>query len=242
MHVIRSNYSDNSIALIQWARESGLADVKVCYVDTGWTGEGWLDHVARGEEFVASAGFQPVRLQARVTFAALMALKNGFPTQRYQWCSLHLKGITFLQWIDEIDPQAQATVMIAKRGGEHGEVPEVIEACEYHGERKVWHPFHALDEVQRDRLRARAGFAPLGHRSLECDPCINSNIADLRRLAASDIAKTEELEDDLDTPMFDPPLCAGAHGIRNVIQWARTAQTDALQLKYGCSAAFGCGV
>lgn len=242
MYVIRSNYSDNSIALIQWAYENELEGVQVCYVDTGWAGEGWLNHVVRCEEFVSRNGFHPVRLQSRVAFADLMAMKNGFPNQRYQWCSLHLKGITFLQWIDEIDPQSQAVIMIARRGAGHGDVPKTIESCEYHGERKVWHPFHSLGDEQREGLLERAGIQSLGHRSLECDPCINSSIADLRRLAESDIAKTEELEEDIEATMFDPQMCAGAHGIRKVIQWAQSADHDALQLKYGCSASFGCGV
>ncbi|MEW5755893.1 MAG: phosphoadenosine phosphosulfate reductase [Pseudomonadota bacterium] len=243
MNIIRSNYSNNSIALIQWAREQKLDDIAVCYVDTGWAGQGWLDHVARCEAFVKALGFEAVHLLARMPFADLINTKQGFPTQRYQWCSLHLKGITFLQWLDARDPHSQATVLLPKRNGEHPEhsIAQFVDACEYHGDRKVWHPLHQHSVVERDALVERAGFAVLPHRSLECDPCINSTVADLLRLHPRDIEKTAELEDDVATPMFDPALCDGAEGIHALLTEVRAARIKSLPFRYGCSAAFGCG-
>ncbi len=243
MNIIRSNYSNNSLALIQWAHEQQLGDVAVCYIDTGWSAHGWLDYVTRCEAFVKAQGFEVVRLKARMPFADLVNTKQGFPTQRYQWCSLHLKGITFLQWLDERDPENQATILIPKRNGELPEhvIAPFIESCEYHGDRKVWHPLYQHSTAQRDALVEKAGFAVLPHRSLECDPCINSTAADLLRLHRQDIDKTAELEDDLDAPMFDPALCGGAEGIRALRARLAEGRITELPFRYGCSAAFGCG-
>jgi len=115
MHVISSSYGNDSVAMIQWAREQGLTDVTVVFVDTGWSAPGWLDRVARMEAWVQSVGFSVVHLKAATGFEDLMLQKKGFPNQRYQWCSAMLKGIPFLNWIDEADPDCSAIVMIGKR-------------------------------------------------------------------------------------------------------------------------------
>lgn len=243
MNIIRSNYSNNSLALIQWAYEQQIEDLVVCYVDTGWSAHGWLDYVARCEAFVKAQGFEVVHLHARMPFADLINTKQGFPTQRYQWCSLHLKGISFLQWLDERDPENQATILIPKRNGEQPEhsIAQFIASCEYHGDRKVWHPLHQHSAAARDALVEKTGFAVLPHRSLECDPCINSTVADLLRLHPLDIEKTAELEDDVDAPMFDPALCGGAAGIHALLARLRAGHIKQLSFRYGCSAEFGCG-
>ena len=243
MHLIRSNYSNNSIALIQWAYENKLEDVTVVYVDTGWAAEGWLDYVAQTETFVKSLGFAVQHLKSPMPFEDLMEMKKGFPTRRYQWCSLHLKGIPFIRFADEVDPDNQATVLIARHGvdAEGNQIPETIEGCEYHGERRVWHPFYNYDTQQIKNLLDRADFTAIHERSLECSPCINSTINELQHLAPCDIEKIEELEEDLETHLFSPDDCDGAEGILDVIQWARQANENDLDLKFGCSASFGCG-
>ncbi|OGT22135.1 MAG: hypothetical protein A2V90_05700 [Gammaproteobacteria bacterium RBG_16_57_12] len=243
MHIIASNYSNNSLALIQWAAEHSLRDVSVCHIDTGWSGKGWDNHVSRAAAYVASKDFKVVPLKPRAGFEDLMLIKHGFPNQKHQWCGLHLKGITLLQWLDDIDPAAKAILLFDKcLGGSDTAIPEFIERSEYHGERKVWHPLYRHNIMERDTLLARAGFTPLTHRSRECHPCINSTVMDLRHLSERDIAKTEELEEELGAYMFPPECCGEARGIRAVVKWAReAARPDALQLKFGCSADFGCG-
>ncbi len=242
MYLIRSNYSNNSLALIQWAYESGLQNVTVCYVDTGWAAEGWLDYVAQCEAYVKSLGFAVKHLKSRMSFDELISVKNGFPTARSQWCSLHLKGISLLTWLEGEDPEEQATVMIAKRRAEHGEVPEYIDCCEFHGDRKVWHPLTECSDDERDALLSRAGFAKLQTPSLECAPCINSRIIDIRRLSEADIEKCDELEEDVEAPFFNPELCDGKKGIVDVFAWAKTVDENKLNPKFGCSFSFGCGV
>lgn len=244
MYILRSNYSNNTMALIQWAYERQLENLIVLYIDTGWGGAGWSDYVTLCEEFVRSKGFDAVRIKAPKPFADLMLMKQGFPTRRYQWCSLHLKGIPFLTWIEERDPDSQATILIPRRNADgNSETPatEFIDCCEFHGNRKVWQPFYNLSGQARDELLQRAGLQPLPHPSLECTPCINSSVASLLRLTDAEIERTAELEDDLEQPLFNPGDCGGAKGIVEVVEWAQRAGGDALNYRFGCSAGFGCG-
>ena len=223
MNVISSSYGNDSVAMIQWAHETGLPDVHVLFIDTGWAATGWLDRVSKAEEWVKSLGFNAVRLTPEVQFEELMRSKKGFPSQRYQWCSVHLKGVPFLGWIDEADKECKATVLIGKRrdeSPERADTAEFIASSEYHGGRRVWHPLFLHTDADRDALLHRAGFEPLPHRSRECSPCINSNRADLRLLDETDIAKVEALESEVGKTMFRPARHNGAVGVRKVIAWA----------------------
>ena len=247
MNVISSSYGNDSVAMIQWAHEQSLADVHVVFIDTGWSSLGWPGRVEKAERWVQSLGFNPVRLTPEVQFQQLMRDRKGFPSQRYQWCSVHLKGVPFLDWIDEHDPQCLATVLIGKRRSESQErkdTPEFVEASEYHGGRRVWHPLYLHSNEDRDALLHRAGFEPLPHRSMECSPCINANRADMRLLDERDIAKVEQLEAEVGKTMFRPRRHGGARGIRKVIAWANASpgaynerQED---LFNGCSSGY-CG-
>jgi len=243
MYILRSNYGNNSLALIQWAHEKGLGDVTVVYVDTGWSGEGWLDYVSLCESVVAGKGFNVKHIKPTTPFEDVMEMKGGFPSRQRQWCALHLKGIPFLKWIEEIDPHTSATVLLAKARVETNfdDVPEHIESCEFHGERRVWQPLFNYDQAQRDALLHRAGITPLPYPSQECSPCINNTVMTLRQLAEQDMDKTAALEDELEASFFPPQECDGAANIRAVVEWAKTTAPDRLNYQYGCSAAFGCG-
>lgn len=223
MIVISSSYGNDSIATIQWAYEQGIKDAVVTFVDTGWAGEGWMDRVARGEQWVRSLGYTPVRIVPEVQFEELIRMKKGFPNQRYQWCSGQLKGLPFLNWVDEADPEFKATIYIGKRreeSQERADTPEYVEASDYHGGRRLRHPLYLHTEAARNALIIRAGFEVLPHRSKECDPCVNSNRGDFRSLAPSDAVKTAKLEGETGKTMFRPKRHGGAKGIEQVIQWA----------------------
>lgn len=223
MIVISASYGNDSIATIQWAHEQGIEGAFVTFIDTGWAGEGWMERVEKGEAWVRSLGYTPVRIVPAVQFEELIRMRKGFPNQRYQWCSGQLKGIPFLNWIDEADPECKATVCIGKRreeSPERADTPEFIEASEYHGGRRVRHPLYLHTEAARDALIHRAGFEVLPYRLKECDPCVNSNRGDFRSLAPLDIAKTARLEADTGKTMFRPKRHGGAKGIERVIRWA----------------------
>ena len=87
INVISSSYGNDSLALIQWALENQLSDVTVVFIDTGWSAPGWLERVARCEEWVRSIGFTTVNVKPDVQFEELMRIKKGFPSQQFQWCS-----------------------------------------------------------------------------------------------------------------------------------------------------------
>jgi len=235
---ISSSYGNDSCALIQWAHESGLdlvGDVYVTFIDTGWSAANWPARVASMEKWVASLGFNPVQLKGTEPFADLMERKKGFPNQQYQWCSGNLKGIPFLHWADQNDPDGEAWVLIGKRREESKDrenTPEFVEESEYHGNRKVWHAIYDKSDEGRDELLHRAGIKPLPHRSQECAPCVNANRADFLLLTEDEIQRVEDLESEVGQTMFRPKRYAtkkypnGCHGIRQVIQWARKAPLE----------------
>lgn len=151
MHVLFCSYGNDSIALIQWAHESGLKDVTCLYSDTGWSASWWTERVAKGETL----------------------------------------------------------------------------ASERHGGRELWQPLVRHDDAMRDALLHRAGFDVLPHRSLECYPCINANIDDIRLLSEDRIKLIDITEKNLGFTrkgkprvMFRTARRKGAVGIRAVVQWA----------------------
>ena len=224
-YCISASYGNDSVALIQWAREQGLEDVTVTYSDTGWGSVEWPARVEQCEEWARSLGFKTHRVIANMQFEELMQHKKGFPSQRYQWCSALLKIIPFLTWLDDADPELQTTIVIGLRRSESQEranTPEFIEKSERHGDRKVWFPLAAYSDEERNELLARAGFEVLPHRSMECAPCINANRNDLRGLTEGDITRVEELESKVGKTMFRSQRHGGAKGIRQVIQWANS--------------------
>jgi hypothetical protein len=249
MNVISASYGNDSKAMIQWAFENDIENVTVTYIDTGWAGEGWQELVSAGECWVRSLGFEPVTITPAVQFAELIKHKSGFPNQRYQWCSGLLKGVPFLNWLDEKDPGGEAAVFVGKRREESREraATPCVTWSEYHGGRMLVHPLYAHTEADRDALLRRAGFEPLPHRSRECDPCVNANRADFRRLSDVDIAKTAALEAEIGKTMFRPARHGGATGIAQVMDWARCSHGKYKQdqddpFSEGCGSSFGCGL
>lgn len=250
MNIISASYGNDSLALIQLAHELKWPNVIVVYIDTGWAGEGWHKRVDECEDYSQSLGFETIRIKPSLMFADLMMLKQGFPNQRYQWCSGFLKGLPFLDLLCERDPKCKATIHIGKRRDESKEranTPKRIPRSAYHGDRKLVHMLYKHSIEERDALIRRAGFEPLPHRSRECDPCVNSNAGDFRRLHQADIDKTEALEHRVGKTMFRPKRHNGAIGIKEVVKWAgygkgkyQPGQGDLFSV--GCGSFFGCGL
>ena len=159
-YVISASYGNDSMAMIRWAFELGLQNVVVAYCDTGWAAPGWDLKVGAGETAAKAMGFETIRIKPEMQFADLVRHKKCFPTNRTQWCSGLLKGIPFLNWIDEADKECKAVVMVGKRREEslaRKDTPEFVESSEYHGGRKLWHPLCLHTEAERDALLKRAG-------------------------------------------------------------------------------------
>ncbi len=243
--IISSSYGNDSIALIQWAKERDLK-CTVVYVDTGWAAPNWDERLKEGEDFVKACGFDFVRIQS-MGFEALVKMKKGFPANQYQFCTAHLKGIPFLNWIDEVDPDRKETVLIGKRRAEsraRAQIPEFF-TSEYHGDRKVWHPLFKHSNEQRNDLLERAGFSVLSHRSQECSPCVNANRSDFLLLTTEQIERVSALEVEIGKPMFRPKRF-GAIGIYGVMAWAKYGRNKNLLNELledeGCGSPFGCGL
>ncbi len=247
-YVISSSYGNDSVALIQWAHEKGLQDVTVAYSDTGWGSPDWPARVERGEVFARSLGFETARIKS-MGMVELVRMKKGFPgTGPQQFCTLHLKGVPFLMWIDEVDPEGKAVILIGKRRAESArrkDTPEFVESSEYHGGRKLWHALYAHTDEMRNELLARAGFEVLPHRSMECSPCVYANRGDFRRVPLSRINEIADLELEIGKPMFRPKRFK-ALGIYKVIEWAKRGHGKYDKLdeipEEGCSEPFGCGL
>ncbi len=246
-YAISVSYGNDSIALMQWAYERGLrGGVAVTYCDTGWSAPGWPQRVIEGERFARSLGYTPIRCSS-IGMQELVRTRKGFPGNAQQFCTAHLKGLPFLEWIDEVDPDGDAIVMIGKRREEsvkRRQTREIIgEGSEYHGMRKVWHPLYAHTKAERDALLSRASFEVLPHRSDECSPCVNANREDFLRLTPGTIERVNDLEVDVGQPMFRAKRF-GAMGIHGVIQWAKYGRDrgDIDAETAQCDSLFGCGL
>lgn len=245
MNVISASYGNDSMALIRWAHENALPDVTVAFCDTGWAAPGWFLRVEEGERLARSYGFRAVRLES-IGMEELVRTKKGWPGNGQQFCTAHLKGLPFLQWIDVVDVKMAATVLIGKRRAEseaRKDTPEFIEESEHHGGRRVWHPLFAHSDDERNALLVRAGVARLPHRSLECNPCVNANREDFLRLTDGEIERVSALEVEIGKPMFRPKRFA-ALGIHGVIRWAKDGRDrgNFESEQNDCAGLFGCGL
>ena len=249
MNIISSSYGNDSIALIQWAKNNDLADVHVTFCDTGWAAPDWMELVEEAEEWVSELGFQHHRIES-IGMEELVRIKKGFPSNQYQFCTAMLKGIPFLTWCDEVDPDCEATVLVGKRRAEskaRAQTPEFIEDSEHHGFRKLWHPLYKHTDEERNALLDQAGFDVLPHRSQECSPCVNANRADFKLMTTSQIERVNNLEVEMGRSMFRPKRF-GALGIHGVIAWAYHGRKrmeldpDETVAGSGCDGHYGCGL
>lgn len=247
MILLSSSYGNDSMAMIQWAVENINAKerIVVVYCDTGWASPTWANRIIEGERLAKKYGMETARVKS-LGMAKLVRTKKGFPGNGLQFCTAHLKGLPFLQFADEIDPECKAVVAIAKRRAESDarkNTPEFIEASELHNGRKVWHPLYVHSDLDRDNLLIRAGVEKLGHRSLECNPCVNANRQDFLRLTPGEIERVNDLEVEIGQPMFRAKRF-NAMGIHGVIAWAKDGRdrgsVDAEES--ACAGLFGCGL
>lgn len=233
--VIFSSYGNDSVALIQWAREEGLRDVAVVFSDTKWASPWWMERVDTLEWWVESLGngFWTDRTTS-IGFAELAKRKKAFPTQQFQWCSAILKIEPGQRWLEEYDPDCRAICLVGVRreeGPDRANFPRYAARSMNHGGRTMLAPFAEFTADDRDAFLRMAGVRPLPHRSMECGPCVNSNRADLRAISEADLSRAESLESELNAlygptkngrprTFFRPHRHMGAVGIREVKRWA----------------------
>lgn len=230
--VIRASYGNDSVALIQWARESGLDGVVVLYSDTGWARESWAARVEQMEAWSQSLGFATDRTSS-VGMEALVRSKKMWPQRLMQFCTKELKIVPTMAWLEKNDPDRRAIVLTGVRREEspHRATAPAFQICSANdGGRCVVSPLVSYAEPDRDALLRRAGFEPLPHRSEECK-CINSGRADIQRWDERDIAEISRIETSLGfsskgkpCTMFRPNKFMGAVGINEIVKWAHSAR------------------
>jgi hypothetical protein len=230
MSIIFGNYGDGTIALIQWAHEKALEDVYVCSIDTGFasTSDSWQLQLEKGQALALGYGFTVKTLPSVITWPELVLKRKSFPSAQFQWCAGWLKGLAFLEYLDEVDPSCEAIIMLPKHvTALRGDV--VLQEWENHsphfGVRRVWQPLYNLADNDFYDLIRRAGFSPLYHRSLEC------------------ANKVAALEHSLQQPLFAAGACGDAQGIAAVVEWAQNQSLEDKQVDYplGCGTPFACG-
>ena len=249
MNIISSSCGNDSVAPIQWAKENDLPDVVVTYLDTGWAAPSWQKRVDEIKVWTENLGFKFIIIES-MGMEALVEIKKSFPSNQYQFCTQHLKGVPFLTWIDDYDKNETAKVLIGKRRVEskaRADTPEFIKNSEYHGGRTVWHPLYLHTDEQRNELLNRAGIEVLPHRSQECSPCVNANKSDFLLLEPAQIKRVSEAEVKLGKPMFRPNRF-NALGIHGVITWAKYGKRkmrldpDEIEIGASCDGHYGCGL
>lgn len=250
MNIISSSCGNDSVALIQWARENDIDDVAVTYLDTGWAAPNWQERVDKIKFWVETILCYEFVTIKSMGMEELVRMKKGFPANQYQFCTQHLKGVPFLNWIDERDPDLKSTVLVGKRRAEsraRADTPEFVSNSEYHGGRTLWHPLYGHSDEERDALLGRAGFEVLPHRSQECSPCVNANRADFLLLKPEQVQRVSELEVEIGKPMFRPKRF-NAMGIHGCMTWAKYGkrkmrmEPGEIESGSGCDGHYGCGL
>ena len=227
-YILRASYGNDSLALIQWAREAQLQNVAILYNDTGWAAKGWDKRVGAAEAWVRSLGFTPYRTKS-IGMEQLVRKKKCFPRQGMQFCTAELKMKPTKEWLDAHDPHRLSIGVIGVRREESSNRKTFPEFSVDIDGSTIWAPLVQHTEKDRNDLLRRAGIIPLPHRSKECYPCINSNRRDILTLTEDRIAEIEEIELSLGLSnkgqvraMFRPYRHMGATGIREIVRWAKS--------------------
>lgn len=246
-YVVFCSFGNDSIALLQWAKQEKLERVAVVYTDTRWGSEDWPARVEKGKKWATE------ELGYRVFCIRTEGLKNlaigekGFPSFTRRWCTRNLKQIPAKKWLDATDPTRDAVCMVGIRREESRSRrgwPEWVESSEKHGGRSLWAPLVRFRERDRDALIRKAGWEVYPDRSRECYPCVFAGKATLSALPESRIQEVEKLESlvrDLsgkDSYLFDPAGKRGAKGIRQVVDWAKSGRGEYEPPAPGCDSGF----
>ncbi len=243
--VIIANFGDESIALIQWVHDTFVnhKNIHIIYVNTGWAAPEWQLRVQTAKQWSESLGFQVHFLNPPASFENLMIQQGKFPSRKFQWCANFLKALPILDFLDELDPELNFIILLARRRAAsriNFNLPEFIFEEPKWGDRKLWHPLYLHTQEDRDALITKTPFLnPLNHRSLECDPCVNSDLKDLIRIKNNKnlfvLTRLENLEKKLESQLLSPELYPGLYLEKNNIQPAEL-------FDMGCGNTFGCGL
>ena len=115
-NIIIANYSIHSLGLICWAKQNlKLDEFCVLSVDTGFAASNWSNYLKDVFDWLNNENINHFHLKSENTFQELVNARKQFPSQEFSWCAGFLKGITLLNKIDELDPDGDATILLAHR-------------------------------------------------------------------------------------------------------------------------------
>lgn len=248
MNVIVANFGNDSLGLIQYAKMLDLQEVFVVSVDTGLGNPAWEQRVKQAEDWIKGLGFTSLRLQPKLNFTELVKAQGEFPSTRFQWCATYLKGDTLRAWLNERDSLKEAVILLARRRSQSPkfqDLSEFIESAEEFAERKIWYPLIHFSEQDLQNLLHQTPFVWVDHRSLECDPCVNSDAADVLRLPDDLIARISALETQMQEP-FLPDLYHDAKTLKEAMPHLKSNKARVLSNRFlfdmGCGSPYGCGL
>jgi 3'-phosphoadenosine 5'-phosphosulfate sulfotransferase (PAPS reductase)/FAD synthetase len=246
MYILSSSGGNDSIALIQYAREYRFKDVHVVYCNTGWAHSNWPERIARMKALCERYAMTFVELTSVGFEKLVMEEKQYWPSgagSGQQFCTTFLKKLPINRYMDKVDPDGEAVVLTGIRREEsahRAQWPEWSQSEDSNGGRDVWCPLVRHTESLRNALIHRAKFEVLPYRSRECYPCVNSSRADLRALEPEAVARIKAMEEKLGSTMFRPHKFMGAQGIEQVVVWANSERGKYMKPAPACDSGF-CG-
>ncbi len=241
-YIIVGNFGNHSLAVMQALIERGTAELHFVYAETGWAAAAWSERVLACSEYARSQGVMVHPLRAKATFSEMVIDRKQFPSPKFQWCAIFLKGLTLLNFLGEFDSAGEAWVVSGKRlcdSRHYANLQEFEQDDELYQGRTVWHPLWQTSNDEFIKLIQRAGFELLPQQSLECSPCIHAKAEELVHIDTQSIGRLATLEKAIGQTMYTLPinntLCAvsatpeGQNGL------------NLQQFDGGCGASWGCG-
>ena len=202
-NIIIANYSIHSLALINWAKKNLNDNFCVLSVDTGFAADNWHKYLAKVFKWLEENKIAYSHIKAENSFVELVKARKQFPSQQFSWCAGFLKGINLLNKIEQLDPDAKATILLSHRKdlSKVSAMLENIDEEERYDYRFLQYPL--LDKSLADviALTKDLPFKPVSH-SLECHPCIYLTRSEFDSVSTKDIKKVIQLEEQTSTFMF----------------------------------------
>lgn len=245
MKLILGNFGTESLALIEWAHQQNCSDIVLCYFDTGWAGSQWGERIASGQQLLTDYGYQFLSLKPEADFVELTTQRQHFPTAKSAWCVSFLKALPLSDWLEKHDTHCQAEIWLGlyrDRSRAYSQLNEYVYDSEHFDGRTIRYPLYNYSEKQIISLAKQTKLPLSSRRSLECEPCVNNNIADFQQIQSPDIQKVDSLEQKFNITMFDN-VKPGDNHIQNIVKWVQSQPTDINKEQFDmqCGSIYGCG-
>ena len=229
MNIASVSCGNDSVAMIQYLHAIGTKDVVCVYSNTGWAAPDWEERVEKFKNWVESLGYKFQEIQGVYNFHSICVHKKFIAHKFARFCTQWLKQIPFLEYLDAIDQNCEATIYLGLRREEskrRANIELKIENSEHMGGRTQMHPLYLHTKKERDKLIKETPLTLLQHRSRECFPCIFASARDLRDLSEDlvSINKVKSLEEEVSRHIgqqacfFNPSQFADAIGIDEVVK------------------------